>query len=617
MIIKMTKYSFILLNGETEDFLKQIQELGVMDITRSAKPIDEASSAMLDKAAEIKHTMAFLQGLDFSKDADWTAIEKASANAPKADNPMESAIALKSKLDELQSAYNKLHREVALRAPWGDFDKKSVDGLAENGYVLHYYTLPKKRFNAQWAEQYPLQVIHDNGSTVWFVVIGEKGQEYSFPEAETDAPAGSSADAEAEMKVLSEQIVACKGALLQLKASVPQLQADYDKNLVDLDFYLAKASSEAAVDNMLSLLVGFAPTEQDAELEAALNQMDVFYLKEAATKDDNPPIKLKNGWFGRKFEVLTGMYGMPVYDEMDPTPILSFFFMLFFAICLGDAGYGLVLLLFGICIEKKWVKIKMFENIGSLISILGTATFVVGMVLGTFFGVNLVNVKGLPEGYHKLLELTTGNFPGLPYAFQMVSAIIIGVLHLILAMSIKAVLYTKRFGFANTVSTWGWLLLIVGTLLVVLLGLGPNVTKWALIGVGAVSALGICIFNKPGRNPLLNVGAGLWDTYQMVTGLLGDVLSYIRLYALGLAGGMLGGAFNTLGNMVMGDAATATWQWLPYVLILLIGHVLNILMSSLGAFVHPLRLNFLEYFKNSGYEGKGTAYNPLNKNANK
>ena len=95
----------------------------------------------------------------------------------------------------------------------------------------------------------------------------------------------------------------------------------------------------------------------------------------------------------------------------------------------------------------------------------------------------------------------------------------------------------------------------------------------------------------------------------MVTGLAGDILSYIRLFALGLAGGMLGSAFNTLASMTLGSSPT--WQWLPFVLILLIGHALNLAMACLGAFVHPLRLNFLEFFKNSGYEGRGIKYNPI------
>jgi V/A-type H+-transporting ATPase subunit I len=219
----------------------------------------------------------------------------------------------------------------------------------------------------------------------------------------------------------------------------------------------------------------------------------------------------------------------------------------------------------------------------------------------------------VPEGtgIYKYYEFVGSNIPTpmgeLP--FQMLLALGIGVFHICLAMVIKAVGYTKRFGFKENIATWGWVLLIVGGLIVVLL-LSAEALKWAIIAIGAVSALAIYIFNTPGRNPLINVGAGLWDTYNMATGILGDVLSYIRLFALGLAGGMLGAAFNDLGVMVLGDGGV---NWVFFILILLIGHVLNLLMSCLGAFVHPLRLNFVEYFKNSGYEGKGKAYNPLKK----
>jgi V/A-type H+-transporting ATPase subunit I len=170
-------------------------------------------------------------------------------------------------------------------------------------------------------------------------------------------------------------------------------------------------------------------------------------------------------------------------------------------------------------------------------------------------------------------------------------------------------------GIKSAISAWGWVVLIVGGILVAAGALtsvlDAEATKIAVIVIGVISVLSIYIFNKPGRNPLINIGAGLWDTYGMATGLLGDVLSYIRLYALGLAGGMLGGAFNNLAGMTLG--ANPTWQWVPWLLIVLLGHALNFAMSCLGAFVHPLRLTFVEYFKNSGYEGKGIKFNPLKK----
>jgi V/A-type H+-transporting ATPase subunit I len=143
--------------------------------------------------------------------------------------------------------------------------------------------------------------------------------------------------------------------------------------------------------------------------------------------------------------------------------------------------------------------------------------------------------------------------------------------------------------------------------------LSPETTRFVIIGIGAVSAVGIYLLNNIGRlksSPLkallINPLAGLYDTYNMASGLLGDVLSYVRLYALCLAGGALGSAFNQIGDMMAAkDILPVAW------LIYFVGHTLNLLLSAISAFVHPLRLNFVEYFKNSGYEGKGTGYEPL------
>ena len=342
--------------------------------------------------------------------------------------------------------------------------------------------------------------------------------------------------------------------------------------------------------------------------------MDVYYTAEAATKEDNPPIKLHNNWFAKNFEVLTGMYGMPAYDEFDPTPVLAPFFMLFFAMCLGDAGYGILLVLIGL-----YMKFKMqgsgLGKMYRLVIFLGSMTIVVGTLLGTFFGISILSASWTPDWLKAVC--VDGWFPDAKIAgfpAQMVLAIGIGVFHICLAMIIKTLGYTRRFGFKNTVATWGWTVLIVGGLIAAAFGmtevLSAEAFKWTVIVLACVSGLAIYIFNTPGRNPLKNIGAGLWDTYNMVTGLMSDTLSYIRLYALGLAGGMLGSAFNMMGTMIL-DIPLPGVNWLLCIVILIFGHILNLAMSCLGAFVHPLRLTFVEYFKNSGYEGTGTKYNPL------
>ena len=616
MITKMTKYSFVLLTGEKEGFLEQLQELGVVDISRSVKPIDSDSSVMFHKAERAKKVLEFLEGINYTKDADAEAIAKTTANIEG--DPVDFIEECRTKLSELNIALASAEKQLKARLPWGEYDKNAIDGLKDLGYAVRYYVVDAKKFDEAWGELYPLQVVENDGKKVWFVTVAPKGEAYDFPVQEIVAPDGTSAEAAADIARIKSEIIECKAGLLNAKDYIPAIKEACNNDLVELDRYLADSAAVGAAEDHITVFTGFAPVDNDAELAEAFDKMGVLYIKEEAVEEDNPPIKLKNNWFTRQFESFTGMYGMPVYSEFDPTAIVAPFYLLFFAMCLGDAGYGIVLLLFGLMLNKGWVKFAMFDGLGNIISILGAGTIVVGTLLGTFFGMSLYDATWVPQALKNCMIVGDVEVPGLGvFNIQMLLALAIGVFHICLAMTVKAIGYTKRFGFKETISAWGWLLLIVGGLIVAILGVGklisPVAIKWAVIVIGVLSALAIYIFNTPGRNPLVNIGAGLWDTYNMATGILGDVLSYIRLFALGLAGGMLGQAFNNLGQMVLGDGSNII-LWLPFVLILLFGHVLNILMSSLGAFVHPLRLTFVEYFKNAGYEGKGAAYNPLTTN---
>ena len=614
MITKMTKYSFVLLTGEKEGFLEQLQELGVVDISRSVKPVDQDSSEMLAKATKAKKTIEFLESIDYTKDSDYEAIAKTTANVEG--SPVEFVEGCKARISALESDLAYALKQASARYPWGEFDKAALDGLADLGYKVRYYVVDEKRFAPEWAELYPLQVVSDHNKKVWFVTVSPKDEDYSFPVQETAAPEGTAAQANAEAEDIRKEIIKCKAGLLNAKDYIPAIKESCNNDLVELDRYLADNAAVGAAEDMLTVFTGFAPAEHDAELVESFEKMGIFYIKEEAVQEDNPPIKLKNNWFTRQFEVFTEMYGMPVYTEFDPTPIVAPFYLLFFAMCMGDAGYGIILLIFGLLLSKGILKVGMFDGLGNIISLLGAGTIVVGTALGTFFGTSLFDAAWVPQWLKSCMIVGDIEIPSIGVLnIQMILAMGIGIFHICLAMTVKAICYTKRFGIKENIATWGWLLLIVGGVVLALLGVGkilsPEAMKWAVIGVGGISALAIYIFNTPGRNPLVNIGAGLWDTYNMATGILGDVLSYLRLFALGLAGGMLGQAFNNLAVSVKGDSLVT---WLPFVLILIIGHVMNIMLSGLGAFVHPMRLTFMEYFKNAGYEGKGAAYNPLTTN---
>lgn len=612
MIEKMTKYSFILLSGETEEFLKWLQSKGVVDVSRSVKPVDEKSSQMFDKIASVRKTISILEALDYSKDPDYDRIREVSGSVVIEGCKAKNTLGAVSRLDELKSELSDATRQLKDVTPWGEYDKEALKAV--KGLKIRYYCVSKKVYDPAWENDWAIVRVNEDNKNIWFVTVAPEDAEYNFPVSECPEPSVSVKQAEERIASIEKEIVSVKAKLLHLKEHyMDHIRKGYARKSADLDRYLASVVTTDAAEGYLNILTGFAPVENEKELTEELDRMDVLYIKEEAIEQDNPPIKLKNNRFSKLFECLTGMYGMPVYGEWDPTPVLSIFFFLFFAMCMGDAGYGIILIIYGILQDRKIINISMFDGLGKLIATLGVSTLVVGFFLGTAFGVDLTTVSWIPDSLKGLMltgDITVG---GSSYSIQMVLALLIGVFHICLAMTIKALLYTKRFGFKENISTWGWLLLILGGIVTASLAmmgvLSEGATKITVIVIGVISALGIYIFNKPGRNPLINIGAGLWDTYNMATGILGDVLSYIRLYALGLAGGMLGGAFNNLGGMVLG--ADPTWQWLPYVLILLFGHVLNLLMSCLGAFVHPLRLTFVEYFKNSGYEGKGMKYNPL------
>jgi len=584
----MTKYDFILMSGDADAFLEKLQRVGVMDITRSKKPVDEQSEEMSIKADLYLKALAKLKQVQPAEFADKTYGDLAV-------NVLET---VKEK-EEAENLLNQLYKELEESQPWGSFNVESIQRLAEQGLKLHFYKT--KAIDPIWKEQYALSEISNDGNYAYFVVVADS-DDYDFPMKELPAPTRDSKAIQKEISALKYEIEQKDKHLSELKCHEDDIQKALDKILSKLDLHLAHASGEKAAEDYITVFEGFAPAETEPALRELLDKENVFYLEDKAKVDDNPPIKLKNNKFVSMFELLTDMYGRPKYNEFDPTVFISIFFMLFFAFCMGDMGYGLVLILAGLGLKK------VLGNIAPLGITLGIATTVVGFLFHTFFSTDMLTWSWLPDGVKSIM--LPSKIAG--YDGTMVLALLVGIVHICLAMIVKTYQSTKVKGFANSLGTWGWTLLIVGGVIVgglALMGvMDKEATKWVIIIIGVLSALGIYFLNDLHRNPLKNFGSGLWETYNTATGLLGDVLSYLRLYALGLAGAKLGEAFNAIGLQALGDGG---FGWVAFILIVVIGHVLNVAMCVLGAFVHPLRLNFLEFFKNSGYEGSGRKYNPL------
>lgn len=605
----MKKLTFFVYHKEYHEFLQQMQELGVVHVQTSAEGTVLVGSELADKMEHNKHLRALI--------AQLSALSKAPRGgydgAPEVVIERIDAInnAIKPTLQEAQRA----QADVEALKPWGDFDRRSVAALAEVGYSFHYCKCAKKQFDVDALADYSYAVASDNGKEVYFVVVTPLGEVAPAVGQELTLPECSLSEAVARVAALQEKSRQLDAELAELAdTTLPALRCLEKEWSTSIAFDKVVLDTTRVAEDKLMVLEGWIPEEKEAPVEEWLSKQGAYYEIRKPNKDDVVPVLFKNNAFTKMYEVLTRMYGMPNYTDFDPTPIVAPFFSLFFAFCMGDAGYGLVLILLGFFLKKKLG--KSMAGMMNLVMTLGVFTTVLGAIFGTFFGISLLGTN-LPQGLKDLIFAGQVEVMGATYDKLMILSLAIGVIHISIAMTVKAINVTLFNGFKEAISAWGWWLVVVGGVIVgtlTLLSIIPSdVSQWVYLVVAGVGAVGIYLLNNLGRNVFVNIGAGIWDTYNMASGLMGDILSYIRLFALGLAGGMLGQTFNDLALMVVEgqEGVGAVIGWIGFGLIIVFGHTLNIAMSCLSAFVHPLRLTFVEYFKNAGYEGKGVEYKPF------
>ena len=611
MITKMNKLTLLVYHKEYIDFLQRLRDVGVVHIVERKSGVAENPEVEKQMALAARYMRTI-------KRMERCAVENVQpANGTDtAISIVERCETLQAETEQYKSVLQTVEKDIALLEPWGNFDCATIEKLEEAGYEMHFFISPVKSFNQEWTELFNAIVVAEHASRLYFVTVTPKGVTVDIDAETAKLPDASLASLESEKERVEKRIDALAKELNELAvAELNTLHAAHEALMHEIEFMKVTLDGEKVSGDKLILLEGWVPEENLAELKAMLDASGAFYDVRPVCRDDKAPVKLKNNAFTRMYEVLTKMYGMPSGTDFDPTPIVAPFFSLFFAFCMGDAGYGLILILLGFLLKKKMG--KDMAGMMNLVITLGIFTTVIGAILGTFFGMSLLGDFELPEKIRQFIIAGNIELFGSIYDKQMVLALGIGVVHISLAMTVKAINSTVFYGFKESLSAWGWWLVVVGGVvlgtLTFLSVIPAEISKWALIAIGSLGALGIYVLNNLRRNVLANIGAGLWDTYNMASGLLGDILSYIRLFALGLAGGMLGQTFNSLAMMLVDgkEGLGAVIGWVGFGLIIVLGHTLNIAMSCLSAFVHPLRLTFVEYFKNAGYEGKGEEYKPF------
>ncbi len=627
MIVKMKKLSLLLYHQEKQDFLKALQELGVVHVVENTDAVSDSLSHKIALSGQYQRIIKKFEAIK----------KEHTPNVPAKDtqDPLEVMVGFEKLENDHERTDQKiagLQKQEATLLPWGNFDSDQVKKLAEANVHMRFYEASTKVFEQLDLQTVTYEEINRVGNQVYFIVFGQgdiDADEVKLPEVSLNSIQSDIAREQKHLESLNSQVQEYTAYTSSLAS---HLAAHTNKE----NFEKAGLSMEAQTGGKLFHFSGWLPAEKQQEVTAFLDKFSVIHEIEEPTQKDNVPVLLKNNRFSKLFEPITKIFALPSYFELDPTPFFAPFFAFFFGMCLGDVGYGLILLAATIgLLAKGPQKLKPIAMLGIVLSIM---TILNGFFLNTFFGNTIFAIMpsqkdALFSGGGVLAPL--GSFAsadGQMVYPAMSFAIMLGVIQVMLGMALQAynkIVYQGRIWglqpISNLMMFAGALLwaaadnignlgtFVIGPLAVgKLLTAPPGILGKLLFAGGFVMLIA---FSSPGSNIFTRPLTGLWAFYNFIVDLMGNVLSYLRLFALGLASGLLGNAFNQIAFMFVknedGSLNLLSIGIIGTVLVLIIGHTLNLALSALGSFVHPLRLTFVEFYKNVQFAGGGKAFSPF------
>ncbi|NTW25065.1 MAG: hypothetical protein HGA37_10215 [Lentimicrobium sp.] len=523
MIVPMKKYAFLVYHADYESFLQKLRDIGVVQIVESG---NETTDTIQDR-----YILA-------SKIADLTRMLKNRKQTPVLSDKQVDSVELINRLQDLKTEQEKLghhllalNKEITQAEPWGDFSPQLLADIEKAGYKARFFSCPERKFEERWNTEYYLTDISRRQSIVYFVLFQAQDQVVDIDAEEMRIP-------ERSVKVLAGQ----KDELQKKMASIgleldnlatynlPDLEKAKSKILGDAQYESVLINTLREADDKLMILNGFVPQTGEQELKAWLDETGFVYFTERPVPDDNPPVLLKNNRFAKLFEPIGSLFSLPSYNELDLTPFFAPFFMMFFGFCMGDVGYGLLLVLIGIFM-RKFVSASIRPFL-TLAIYLGIATMIFGVISGTMAGFDMEKI-GLFNSIKPLMLSDQQIF---------YLALAIGLVQILFGLGIQA--YTKyiQFGFAYAIAPLGIIMGVIAVLDVALIKQGGVFTKILLY----VSLAMIVLWSDPKLGIFGRLGKGVWDLYGIITGIFGDTLSYIRLFALGASSGILGFVINSI-----------------------------------------------------------------------
>ncbi|MEG1795081.1 MAG: V-type ATP synthase subunit I [Clostridium sp.] len=527
-----------------------------------------------------------------------------------------------NEIAKLKNAISKLSSNIEELTPWSNLDISISEANNLKSTVNLLGVLPQVFMDSLKVELqnnfkgYYFEVISDTSREANVFMVFHKDDEdeanqllkkYSFSKINLNYE-------EIPRKVISEytdEISRLKGTIESILNEMKSYVVYLDQFKITYEHYVNKLNRISTIQNFLKsenvvAMSGFYPSENHEGLMEVLKESlgNEYYIEFSEADGDGVPTLLKNNTFVSSFEPITAMYSTPRYKEIDPTPLFVPFYLVFFGMMLSDAGYGLLILLAtGIALKAFNLDDEMRKTV-RMFFYLSISTVIWGVLFGSYFGMVLI-----PP-----LWMT----PDSDVSLLMLVSIAMGLIQIFVGLGIKGYILIRDGEPLSALWDVGlWYITLTGSILWAVdalgageaIGLSPVIVKVAGIAT-IIGMVFIVLTHGRGEKTIgAKLGTGIYSLYG-ITGYVGDLVSYTRLAALGLATGFIGAAFNIMVEMLGKSVFTIVFAGVVFAF----GHIFNLLINALGAYVHTCRLQYLEYF-GKFYEGGGKAFNPLKFNS--